>query len=38
MDVADEVLADLMRRLRKIEGQVRGIHRCSLINGTVVMS
>jgi DNA-binding FrmR family transcriptional regulator len=27
MDLPDETVADLQRRLRKIEGQVRGIHQ-----------
>ena len=27
MDVSDDVLADLMRRLRRVEGQVRGIQQ-----------
>lgn len=26
MEISDEVTSDLMRRLRRIEGQVRGIH------------
>lgn len=26
MEISDEVISDLMRRLRRIEGQVRGIH------------